>query len=129
MLPEQRNHSAEIMSAAHCIDISCRAAKATMTPGNRIISVDCETQRVGRSRIVESRHRNRTAGEELMANCHGREAWERRAGQHMIDAEHVPVVVEERFGSGHEVDGSKHHSDATRIDPVEIDDLVYHRAQ
>src|SRR5271167_94050 len=39
---EQRNHAAEIMSAAHCGDVSCRAAKATVTPGNRIVPVDRE---------------------------------------------------------------------------------------
>src|ERR1700741_4176860 len=37
-LTEQRDHATEIMSAAHCGDVSCRAAKATVTPGNRIIS-------------------------------------------------------------------------------------------
>src|SRR6516162_9100887 len=41
-LTEQRDHAAEIMSAAHCGDVSCRAAKATVTPGNRIVSVDRE---------------------------------------------------------------------------------------
>ena len=127
-LTEQRDHAAEIMSAAHCGDVSCRAAKATVTPGNRIVPIDREAQRVGRARIVESRNRNRTAGEELTANRNGRQSRKRRASQHMIDAKHVPVVVEERFRSSRQVHGSEHHPNATRIDPVEIDDFTDHRA-
>jgi hypothetical protein len=127
-LTEQRDHAAEIMSAAHCGDVSCRAAKATVPSGNRIVPVDREAQRVGRARIVESRNRNRAAGEELTANRNGWQSRERRASQHVIDAKHVPVVVEQRFRSSRQIHGSEHHSNATRIDPVEIDYFADHRA-
>ena len=127
-LAEQRNHAAEIMSPAHCGDVSCRAAKATVTPGNRIVPVDREAQRVGRARIVESRNRNRAAGEELTANRNGRQSRERRTSKHVIDAKHVPVVVEERFRPSRQVHGSEHHPNTTRIDPVEIDYFADHRA-
>jgi hypothetical protein len=99
-LAEQRNHAAEVMSAPHCGDVSRRAAKATVTPGNRIVPVNREAQRVCRARVVESRNRNRTTGEDLTSDHHSRQAGERRASQHVIDAEYMPVVIEERFRSG-----------------------------
>src|SRR6516225_10784428 len=86
---EQRNHSAEIMSAAHYGDVSCRAAEAALSPGNRVVPVDGEAQRVSRARIVEGQNQNRTAGEELMVNRDCRHTRKRRAGEHVIDAKHV----------------------------------------
>ncbi len=47
----------------------------------------------------------------------------------MIDPEHMSIVIEKSLRSGREVHRAKHHSDGTRIDPVEIDDLADQRAQ
>ena len=117
------------MCAAQRGDVSRGAAKTTVTsPGNRIIPVDRKAQCVGRARIVEGRNRNRTAGEKLTANRDGRHARERRASQHVLDSKHVPVVVEKRFCSGRQIHGAEHHPNATRIDPVKIDDFFNHRA-
>ncbi len=70
-LTEQRDHSAEIMSAAHCGDVSSRAAEAAMAPGNRVVAVNGEAQRIGRARIVQDGHRDRATGKELPANLDG----------------------------------------------------------
>ncbi len=128
-LTEQRYHAAQIMNAPHCGDVSRRAAKPAVTAGNWVVPVDCKAQSVGGPRIVKSRNRNRTAGEELTANRNGRQAWERHTSKHMINAEHVAVVVEERFRSCCQVHGSEHHPDPARIDSVKIDHFADHRAQ
>jgi hypothetical protein len=65
----------------------------------------------------------------LTANGDGRQTGERHTSKHVINAEHVAVIVEERLRAGRQIHGSEHHPDPAGIDAVEINYFTYEDAQ
>src|SRR6266446_398294 len=117
------------MRAPHGSDVPCRAAEAAMTSGYRIITIDGKAQRVRGASFIQSGNRDRAAAKYLATDRNGRQSRKWRAGEHMIQSEHVPVIVEERLGSRRQVHCSEHQADDAGVDPIEIDGLADHLAQ
>src|SRR5437868_266136 len=117
------------MRAPHCSDVPCRAAEAAMTSGYRIITIDRKAQRVGGASLIQSANRDCAAAKNLATDRNGRQSRKWRPGEHMVQSEHVPVIVEERLGSGRQVHCSEHQADDARVDPIEINSLADHLAQ
>ena len=59
----------------------------------------------------------------LPIDRHRRHARQRAAGQHVVGAEHMPIIIEKRLGPGGQVDGAKDHPHGARIDPLKVDCL------
>src|SRR5207244_7514032 len=119
----------EIMRAPHGSNVPCRAAEATMTSGYRIITIYGKAQRVRGASFVKNGNRDRAAAKHLATDRNRRQSRKWRPGEHMVQSEHVPVIVEERLGSCRQVHCSEHQAVHARVDPIEINHLADHLAQ
>src|ERR1700736_4733374 len=117
------------MRAPHGSDVSRRAAEAAMTSGYRIITIDGKAQRVRGASLIESGNRDRAAAKHLATDRKGWQSWKWRPGEHMVQSQHMPVIVEERLGSCRQIHCSEHQADYARVDPAKIDGLADHLAQ
>src|SRR6266478_1446405 len=117
------------MRAPHGSDVPRRTAETAMTSGYWIITIDGKAQRVRGASFIQSGNRDRAAAKYLATDRNGRQSRKWRAGEHMIQSEHVPVIVEERLGSRRQVHCSEHQADDARVDTIEINGLADHLAQ
>ena len=120
-LTEHGDSAPQIICAPNCGDFPPRPADPAIGGGNRIVTVDHNAQRIGRTGIVQCGNGQSTATEELPVYRHRRQTRQWPAGQHVIGAKYMPVIIEEGFGTGGQVHRSKDDPNSTRIDPLEID--------
>src|SRR5262245_7945578 len=99
------------MCATHGSDVARRATEAAMSSRHRIITIDREAQRVRGASLVQGGNRDRAAAEHLSTDCNGWQSWKRRAGKHMVQSEHMPVVIEKRLGPRCQVHCPEHQPD------------------
>jgi len=95
----------------------------------RIVAVDHKAQRVGRPSIVERGDRHGAAAVALPVDDDRRQPGQRGAGQHVIQTDHMAVVIEIGLGPRDQVDRAQHQPNRTGIDPLEIDRALDQFAQ
>ena len=128
-LPKQRDPASKVMRATHSSDLSRRTADPAMGSRDWIVAIDGKAQRISRASLVQGGNGDGAAAIELPVDRDRRQTRQRAACQHVIGAEHMPVIVEERLGSRPDIHRAKYDAEGARIDPFEIDRFADQDAQ